>query len=65
MKVTASVVFGELYLAPLMGELLHTFPELSVEMVLANRFVDLIEEGMDLAIRIGSLADSRSVARRL
>ncbi len=65
LKVTASVVFGGLYLAPLMGELLHHFPELSVEMVLANRFVDLIEEGMDLAIRIGSLADSRLVARRL
>jgi DNA-binding transcriptional LysR family regulator len=65
LRVTASVVFGQLYLAPLVGELLHQYPDLAVDMVLANRFVDLIEEGMDLAIRIGSLADSRLVARRL
>ena len=65
LKVTASVMFGELYLAPLMRELLEHFPELSVEMSLTNRFVDLVEEGIDLAIRIGSLADSRLVARRL
>ena len=65
LRVTASVVFGHLYLAPLLAELLEPFPELSVEMSLTNRFVDLIEEGIDLAIRIGSLADSRLVARRL
>jgi DNA-binding transcriptional LysR family regulator len=65
LKVTASLAFGHLYLAPLLPELLDTFPELSIEMSLTNRFVDLIEEGLDLAIRIGSLADSRLVARRL
>jgi len=65
LKVTASDTFGQLYLAPLLRELLEYFPELSVEMSLTNRFVDLIEEGIDLAIRIGSLADSRLVARRL
>jgi DNA-binding transcriptional LysR family regulator len=65
LKVTASIMFGELYLAPLLPELLEYFPELSVEMTLTNRFVDLVDEGIDLAIRIGSLADSRLVARRL
>src|SRR4051812_8912829 len=65
LKVTASLAFGHLYLAPLLPELLARFPELSIEMSLTNRFVDLIEEGIDLAIRIGSLADSRLVARRL
>lgn len=65
LKVTASLAFGHLYLAPLLPDLLDTFPELSFEMSLTNRFVDLIEEGIDLAIRIGSLADSRLVARRL
>ena len=63
--MTAPVVFGHLYLAPMLGELLHQFPKLSVDLSLTNRFVDLIEEGMDLAIRIGQLADSRLIARRL
>ena len=65
LRVTAPVVFGHLYLAPMLGELLHEFPKLSLDLSLTNRFVDLIEEGMDLAIRIGQLADSRLIARRL
>jgi DNA-binding transcriptional LysR family regulator len=65
LKVTASVVFGHLYLAPMLDSLLTRFPELSIELTLSNRFVDLVEEGMDLAIRIGALPDSRLIARRL
>jgi DNA-binding transcriptional LysR family regulator len=65
LKVTTSVVFGQHYAAPLFTDLLAEFNELSVELTLTNRFVDLIEEGMDLAIRIGSLGDSRLIARRL
>jgi DNA-binding transcriptional LysR family regulator len=65
LKVSASVVFGHLYLAPLLGELFQQFPELSIDLSLTNRFVDLVEEGVDLAIRIGSLVDSRIIARRL
>jgi DNA-binding transcriptional LysR family regulator len=65
LKLSASIVFGQLYVAPLLDSLLTRFPELSVELTLTNRFVDLIEEGIDLAIRIGALEDSRLVARRL
>jgi DNA-binding transcriptional LysR family regulator len=65
LKVTASVVFGQLYLGPLIPELLRHFPELSIDLSLTNRFVDLVDEGIDLAIRIGSLTDSRLIARRL
>ncbi len=65
LKVTAPLMFGHLYLAPMLGELLQQFPNLSVDLSLTNRFVDLIEEGMDLAIRVGQLADSRLIARRL
>jgi DNA-binding transcriptional LysR family regulator len=65
LRLSASVVFGRLYIAPLVDRLLELFPELSIEMQLTNRFVDLIEEGLDLAIRIGALTDSRLIARRL
>jgi DNA-binding transcriptional LysR family regulator len=65
LRLSASVVFGHLYVAPLVDKLLALYPELSIEISLSNRFVDLIEEGMDLAIRIGALADSRLIARRL
>jgi DNA-binding transcriptional LysR family regulator len=65
LRLTAPVVFGHLYLAPMLGELLDQFPGLSIDLALTNRFVDLIEEGMDLAIRVGQLADSRLIARRL
>lgn len=65
LKLTASIVFGQLYIAPLMDRIMTQFPEMSVEVILTNRFVDLIEEGVDLAIRIGALSDSRLIARRL
>ena len=65
LKISASIGFGQLHVAPLLGALLARFPELSFELNLTNRFVDLIEEGIDLAIRIGALSDSRLVARRL
>jgi DNA-binding transcriptional LysR family regulator len=65
LRVSAPVVFGQMYIAPMLDELLGENPELSVEVSLMDRFVDLIEEGLDLAIRIGSLSDSRLIARRL
>jgi len=64
-RVSAPVVFGQLFVAPLLDQLLHAFPELTIELNLTDRFVDLIDEGMDLALRIGSLSDSRLIARRL
>jgi len=65
LRVSAPVVFGQLYVAPLLGELLGKYPEMKVDVELVNRFVDLVEEGTDLAIRIGTLPDSRLIARRL
>ena len=65
LRITASLVFGQLYIAPLLDEVLAHFPELSLDLSLTNRFVDIIDEGIDLAIRIGALSDSRLIARRL
>jgi DNA-binding transcriptional LysR family regulator len=65
LRMTASITFGQLYIAPLLGEILQAFPEISIDLLLTNRFVDIIDEGVDLAIRIGALTDSRLIARRL
>ena len=65
LRATASVVFGQMHVAPLLEKLLQLYPELSIDLSLADRFVDLIDEGFDLAIRIGALSDSQLVARRL
>ena len=65
LRVTTSVVFGGAYMAPMLREMMERFPELSVDLTLTDRFVDLVEEGIDLAIRFGALSDSRLIARRL
>ena len=65
LRITASVTFGRHYISPLLEEILERFPELTIDLTLTNRFVDIIDEGIDLAIRIGALSDSRLIARRL
>lgn len=65
LRMTASITFGQLYIAPVFPELLAAFPDISIDLLLTNRFVDIIDEGVDLAIRIGALSDSRLIARRL
>lgn len=65
LRVSTGVSFGQLHLARCLPVLLERHPGLSVELVLNDRVVDLVEEGYDLALRIGELADSSLIARRL
>tara|TARA_R110001583_G_scaffold195522_2_gene375103 strand:- start:8512 stop:9420 length:909 start_codon:yes stop_codon:yes gene_type:complete len=65
LRLSSPMSFGILHLAPLLPALQARYPELTVDMVLDDRKVDLVEEGFDLAIRIGELPDSSLVARRL
>ena len=65
LKITAPVSFGSECLAPLMADYLDAYPEVSLELNLNDRLVDLVEEGYDAAIRIGKLDDSGMVARPL
>ena len=57
--------FGVNLLSPVLGEFLQAFPEITVNMVLNNRYVELISEGYDMAIRVGELEDSSLRARKL
>jgi len=65
LRVTAPVVFGRRHMAPLVNSYLDRYPEMRVELVLHDRNLDLIDEGLDVALRIGALADTSMVARRV
>ncbi len=57
-RITAPVLFGRLHVAPVTSEFLSEHNSMRAELLLVDRVVDLLEEGMDVAIRIGALADS-------
>jgi DNA-binding transcriptional LysR family regulator len=61
-RMTAPVLFGQMHVAPALSEFLNRFGEVQIELLLLDRVVNLVEEGIDLAIRIGHLADSTMVA---
>ena len=65
LHVAAPVVFGRRHVAPVLASFLAAHEEMRAELTLSDRNADLIEEGHDLAIRIGTLADSSLVARRV
>ena len=65
LRVAAPATFGETRLTRIVGDYLEQQPGVSIEMVLADRFVNIIDKGFDLAVRIGRLSDSSLIARRL
>jgi DNA-binding transcriptional LysR family regulator len=65
LRITAPLAFGRRHVTPIVAEFLDLHPELQVELVLADRNLDLIEEGLHLAVRIGALPNSRLVARKV
>src|SRR5882724_11489515 len=62
LSVTASVLFGRRYLGPILNDFLLRNPKVSADVLFVDRVVNLIEEGMDVAIRIAHLRDSPLVA---
>ena len=62
LALTAPVMFGRLHVAPVVTDFLAAYPEMRAEMLLLDRVIDLLEEGIDLAIRIGPLPESSLVA---
>lgn len=65
LRVTAPVQFGRRHVAPVVARFLDEFSEIQVELVLNDRNLDLIDEGVDVAIRIGNLSDSTLLVRRV
>jgi DNA-binding transcriptional LysR family regulator len=63
--ISAPLAFGRLHVAPLMGAYLRLYPEVIGELQLSDRMVNLVEDGIDLAVRIGNLPDSSLIARHI
>jgi len=65
LTVTASVTFGRSALAPVVADFLVHHPRVTASVVLLDRIVNLVEEGIDVAVRIGPLPDSNLIAKRI
>jgi DNA-binding transcriptional LysR family regulator len=65
LKVSAPMSFGQLHVAPAIPEFLRLHSGITLELSMDDRFVDLVDSGMDLALRAGSLPDSALIARKL
>jgi len=63
--VSAPIGFGRLHVSPVMSKYLARYPEVSGELRLSDRMINLVEDGVDLAVRIGHLPDSTLVARHV
>src|SRR5258706_6389959 len=65
LRLTAPILFGRLHVLPIVTAFLSRFADVSVALSLIDRPVDLVEEGLDVAVRIGVLAESSAVATRV
>ena len=65
LRISVATDFGVNHLSPVLGRFLTEYPDITVNMVLNNRYVELISEGFDMAVRIGELEDSSLRARKL
>ncbi len=65
LRMTCAVAYGERFIVPLVTDFMALYPQLRVDIELSNRPLDLLHEGLDLAIRLGRLQESRLVAARL
>jgi DNA-binding transcriptional LysR family regulator len=65
LRVTTSLAFATHFLAPVVGEFLARHPAIQLELMPTDRVIDMVEESVDIAIRIGRLADSSFMARKI
>jgi len=65
LRVNVPVTFGRLEIVPRMWEFLARYPDLNVELIMDDHQIDLVKEGVDMAIRVGVLADSSLIARKI
>ncbi len=65
LRISTPIKYGEMHIAPLVCEFLQQHPQLNIDLSMDDHYVDLVKEGIDLAVRVGPLTDSQMVARKL
>ncbi len=65
LRLATPVVFGRLHIVPRLPAFLARFPEVSVDLTMSDSFIDLVEQGIDVAIRVGEITDPSLIARRI
>ncbi|VAX01889.1 Transcriptional regulator, LysR family [hydrothermal vent metagenome] len=65
LRITAATVFGGIQIVPLLPKLAEKYPALTIDLNLTDSYLDLIDERIDVAIRLGTLQDSNYIAKRL
>ena len=65
LRITAPILFGRLHVLPIVTEFLGRFPDVSVALTLLDRPIHLVEDGLDVAVRIGALTESSAIASRV
>lgn len=65
LRLNAPSAFGRAQIAPLLPAFLETYPDLTIDLSMTDAFIDPVEEGVDLVIRVGELKDSSLIARKL
>lgn len=65
LRISSSAAFGRCYLLPHFAEFFTNYPDINIDLIFDDDYVDLVKQGVDLAIRIGPLADSTLIARKI
>ncbi len=65
LRLSTSTAFGRTFIIPFLSEFLTQYPEINCDLVFNEHYIDLVKEGIDLAIRIGPLADSTLIAQKI
>lgn len=65
LRICAAVTFARLHIIPRLGDFLAAHPDLNIDVVLDDRHIDLLEQGIDVALRMGELSDSSMTARKI
>ncbi|TCS61300.1 LysR family transcriptional regulator [Varunaivibrio sulfuroxidans] len=65
LRITAPISFGQAHIAPALPDFLSLYPDVNIDLILSESLLDLVDEGIDVAVRIAALADSRMMSRKL